>query len=65
VVDHLGEFRHACLEPGLAVLVVEKARILQARPDHALVAADDMAWIGHLHVGNDEELRLQPARLVE
>ena len=59
VIDHPCEVRHARFQPDLAVLVVEEARVLEARPHHALVAADDMARIGHPHVRHDQELRLQ------
>ena len=65
VVDDAGELRHARFEPELAVLVVEEASILEPRPHHALVAADDRARVGELHVGNDEELRHELSRRVE
>jgi hypothetical protein len=61
VIDDLGEQRYAFLQPLLAVLVVEEARVLEPRPHHALVAADDVARIGDLHVRDDEELRRQLA----
>ena len=55
VIDHACELRHALFQPLLAVLLVEKARILQARPDHALVAFDDILRVGEAHVADDEE----------
>ncbi len=65
VIDDLRETRHARFQLRLAVLVVEKARVFEARTDHALVAADDVAWIGHDHVRHDEEFRQQLARGIE
>src|SRR5262249_42692189 len=65
VVDDLAEERYALFEARLAVLVEEEARILQARAHHALVAADDVARIGDLHVRDDQEFRRELARAVE
>src|SRR5213594_4096926 len=65
VVDDAGELWHARFEPELAVLVVEEASILEARPHHALVAADDRKRVGELHVRDDEELRQELPRRVE
>ncbi len=65
VIDDLLEQRNSLLQGLLAVLVIEEAGILQPRPHHALVAVDDVARIGELHVGDDEEFSGQLARAVE
>ena len=65
MIDHAREVRHACFQASLAVLVVEKARVLEARPHDPLVAGDDVARIVHAHIGDDEKAREEVALAVE
>ena len=65
MVHDVRQLRYACLKPDFAILVVEEARVLQARTNHALVAADDMPRVVDDHVGDDEEARQQMAFAVE
>ena len=65
MVHHLAQPRNPRFQAFLAVLVVEKPRIVQPRPHHALVAADDVRRIGDLHVADDQEVVGEFAGAVE
>ena len=65
VIDHRRQARQAGLELLLLVLLEEEARVRQARAHHAGVAGDDVARVGHPHVGDDQEAVEQLAGAVE
>ena len=65
VVDDFAKERHARFEAGLAVLRVKEPRVFEARTHHALVAADNVLRVGHVHVRHDQEFRQQLAGRVE
>ena len=60
-----GELRYAVCKPGFLVCFEEESCVRQSRPDHALVALDDVARIGQFHVADDEEAIGQLALAVE
>ncbi len=65
VIDDARKLGNPRLEARLAVLQIEEARVFKPGPDHALVAAHDVARIRDAHVRHDEELRLQAPGRVE
>src|SRR6476660_2241752 len=65
VVNDLSQHRHARFESRLLIGFVEKARIREARPYHALVAFDDIFWIGKAHIAYDQKLVDELARAIE
>src|SRR6185436_20846248 len=57
VIDDGRKLRNALLEPRLAVLIEEKARVGQPRTQDALVAFDDRCRVLGFDIGDDEEAR--------
>ncbi len=65
VMHDAGEARHARFQSRLAVLVVEKLRVREARPQHALVAVRDFPRLLRLEVGHEQEAGEElPGRLL-
>jgi len=65
VIDDAGKSRNARLQPRLAVLVVEELRVREPRPQHALVAVDDLPGLFRLDIGDKQETGEQfPGSLV-
>jgi hypothetical protein len=63
VIDHGSEALDAVDEPGLAILIVEELRIRQPRPQHTLVAGDDVPRIAGLEIADDQKAIEQLAAL--
>ena len=61
VIDHIAQFGDTRCQRLLAILREEEAGVRQTWANHALVAADDVLRIGHLHVRHNQELIAQLA----
>src|SRR3989442_5988861 len=55
VVDDGGKLRHSRLEFDLAILVVEKFSVGKPRPEHALVAVDNLRGRGGLDAAHHQK----------
>src|SRR5258706_520952 len=66
VMEHnFRQLWNARLEADLPILVEEEPRVLEPGPDDSLVAPDDWARVGDLHVRDDQEFRQQLSAHVE
>ena len=65
VINNLGKFGDARVEPCLFIGLKEKPRIGQPRTHYALVALNDLLRISQLHVGDNQELIFQLSCAVE
>ena len=55
MINNVFQLRQTAFQRRLLVLFVEKFRIRQTRPQHALVAVDDVAGVGGLQIGNQQK----------
>ena len=65
MINNVFQFWQAAFQRRLLVLLVEKFRITQPRPQHALVAVDDVAGVGGLQIGHQQKAVHQLAVFIQ
>ena len=64
MINNVFQLGQTAFQRRFLVLLVEKLRIAQPRAQHALVAMDNVAWVGGLQIGHQQKAVHQLAVLV-
>ena len=65
MINNVFQIWQAAFQRRFLVLLVEKFRIAQPRAQHALVAVDDVAWVGGLQIRNQQKAVHQLAVFIQ